>query len=423
MAQASIRNATELRLANLEMILVAMDTIIDREERAIQPERVKTIEDSLNIINGGKAALVSLAAELGKPEIMSTFDPDLTALTKAVQVDLKKLVEEGAPAEAYAALDDAIDGGGHRLNVVMSGLAQEAGSALAERVNDATRLSAGSILLQLVAGMVAMSSLLAMLYFHGNVLRRGIFAVRDNMRSILSGDYGVTVKSVNRSDEIGEMARSVEMFRSAAVEKQALEAETAASRLQNDAERQANESGRYEESQQIKAAVTELGRGLNRLADGNLMATIDVPFRADLEPLRLDFNQTVEHLQNVLGNVKDNTVSIESNSQQMRGAADDLAKRTEQQAASLEQTSASLDQITVTVRTATLRAEEASKMVGETRSNAEESGRIVGEAIAAMARIEDASVGNRQDHQRDRRDRFPDQPSGAERRGRGGTGG
>jgi methyl-accepting chemotaxis protein len=43
------------------------------------------------------------------------------------------------------------------------------------------------------------------------------------------------------------------------------------------------------------------------------------------------------------------------------------------------------------VKTATERAEEASRMVDETRVNAEESGRIVGEAIAAMARIEGAS--------------------------------
>jgi methyl-accepting chemotaxis protein len=391
-AQTAIENASELRLANLELVLVAMDTIIDREERAVQPERLLTIEQSLKTINDGKAGLVSLAAELGKPEIMATFDADLTELTKAVQVDLKKMVEDGAPAEAYAALDDAIDGGGERLNGMMSTLTEEAGALLAARVKDATSLSANSIFFQFVAGLVAMSSLLAMLYFHGNVLRRGIFAVRDNMKSILSGDYGVVVGSVNRSDEIGEMARSVEMFRSAAVEKQALETETATSRRQNEAERQANESARSEESQQVKAAVAELGRGLNRLAEGNLMAAIEVPFRADLEPLRLDFNQTVERLQNVLGNVQDNTVSIQSNSQQMRGAADDLAKRTEQQAASLEQTSAALDEITVTVRTATLRAEEASKMVGETRSNAEESGRIVSEAIAAMARIEDAST-------------------------------
>ncbi|OJF91467.1 methyl-accepting chemotaxis protein [Pararhizobium antarcticum] len=391
-AQAAIKNATELRTANLELVLVAMDTIIDREERAIQPERLQTIESSLKTINEGKAAAFALAAAVGKPEMMSTFEADLAAVAQAIQVDLKKMVEDGAPAEAYGALDDAIDGGGERLNDTMTKLGEEAGALLATRVGEATTSSTNSILFQFVVGLFAMSSLLAMLYFHGNVLRRGIFAVRDSMKRILSGDYGTAVGSLNRSDEIGEMARSVEMFRSAAVEKQTLETDTAASRRENEAERQANDNARSEEAQQVKAAVYELGLGLNRLADGNLMATIETTFRADLESLRLDFNQTVARLQSVLGNVQDNTVSIQSNSQQMRGAADDLAKRTEQQAASLEQTSAALDEITATVRTATVRAEEASKMVGETRNNAEESGRIVGEAISAMSRIEDAST-------------------------------
>ncbi len=391
-AQAAIKNASDLRLANLELVLVAMDTIIDREERIIQPERVKTIEQSLKIIADGKAAAMALAGEVGKPDIMATFDADLAALTNAIQIDLKKMVEDGAPAEAYAALDDAIDGGGERLNATMTKLTEEASTLLAARVGEATTLSANSILFQFIAGFFAMSSLLAMLYFHGNVLRRGIFAVRDSMKRILSGDFAATVEAVNRSDEIGEMARSVEMFRSAAVEKQELEGETAANRRQNEAERQANESARSEEARQVKDAVGELGRGLNRLAEGDLMASIESPFRADLESLRLDFNQTVEHLQHVLGNVRENTISIQSNSQQMRGAADDLAKRTEQQAGSLEETSAALEQITATVRTATQRAEEASKMVGETRAKAEESGRIVGDAISAMARIEDAST-------------------------------
>ncbi|PLU82392.1 methyl-accepting chemotaxis protein, partial [Sinorhizobium medicae] len=141
----------------------------------------------------------------------------------------------------------------------------------------------------------------------------------------------------------------------------------------------------------IKTAVETLGRALNQLADGNLAVAIREPFEGGLDALRRDFNDTVERLSHVLSSVRENTASIESNGRQMRSAADDLAWRTEKQAASLEQTSAALEEITVTVKTATERAEEASHIVDETRINAEESGRIVGEAIAAMARIEGAS--------------------------------
>ena len=390
-AQDAIKNASTMRLTSVELTLVAMDVIVDRGDRQVSQERQKLIADSIAVLEAGKPAAMELAASVGKPEIMATFDADLTEMTKVIQTDLKKMVEDGAAPEAFDAVDDAIDGAGERMTMSLGKLYDEAGIALGARVAEATARSAQSIQLQLALGLLAMASLLALLCFHGNILRRGVFAIRDSMQRILGGDYQAAVEAVRRGDEIGDMARSVEMFRAAAVEKRELEQAAAASRTENEIEREAREAASAEEARQVQRAVTALGQGLNRLSDGNLTATIDQPFRHDLETLRRDFNHTVEKLQGVLSNVQENSSSIQSNSRQMRGAADDLAKRTEQQAASLEETSAALDQITVTVRTATQRAEEASQMVGETRSNAEESGRIVREAVEAMARIENAS--------------------------------
>ncbi|MDW5313173.1 methyl-accepting chemotaxis protein [Rhizobium sp. PL01] len=390
-AQDAIKNASAMRLTSVELTLVAMDVIVDRGDRKVAPERQTLISDSIAILQAGKPAAMELAASVGKPEIMATFDADFAEMTKVIQVDLKTMIEDGAAPEAFDAVDNAIDGAGERMTTSLGKLYDEAGIALGARVAEATARSAESIQLQLVLGSAAMMLLLGLLYFHGNILRRGVFAVRDSMQRILSGDYQTAVDAVERGDEIGEMARSVEMFRTAAVEKRELEQTAAASRNENETERAAREAASAEAARQVQHAVTALGQGLNRLSDGNLTATIDQPFRQDLESLRQDFNHTVEKLQGVLSNVQENTSSIQSNSRQMRGAADDLAKRTEQQAASLEETSAALDQITVTVRSATKRAEEASQMVGETRNNAEESGRIVREAVEAMARIENAS--------------------------------
>jgi methyl-accepting chemotaxis protein len=390
-AQDAIKNASLMRLTNVELVLAAMDIIVDKEDRKVSQERIKLIADSISALNQGKPGLVALAAAVGKPEILNTFDADLAELTKAIQTDLVKMVTDGAELKAFEAIDDTIDGAGERMTVSLSQLTDEAGILLSARVGEATEWSDQSVLMQLALGLIAMTTLLGLLSFHGNILRRGILAVRDSMQRILKGDYQTPVDAVARGDELGEMARSVEMFRVAAVEKQELEQSATASRFENEAERETREAARAEEARQVRGAVSALGEGLNRLSDGNLTVTIDQPFRDDLETLRLDFNNTVRKLQSVLSNVQDNGSSIHSNSRQMRGAADDLAKRTEQQAASLEETSAALDQITVTVRTATQRAEEASQMVGETRTNAEESGRIVREAVAAMARIEDAS--------------------------------
>ena len=92
----------------------------------------------------------------------------------------------------------------------------------------------------------------------------------------------------------------------------------------------------------------------------------------------------------------DRTSCRSANANQMRSAADDLAKRTEQQAASLEETSAALAEITATVSNSSKLAEDAGHMVDNTNSYAERSVSVVADAMAAMERIEDATaeIGN-----------------------------
>ncbi len=389
--QKEVDTVGAMRLANVDLVLVAMDSIIDRDEKVIQPERVEIIAKSLKVLKEGTASARRLATEIGKPALLETFDGDLQMMEKAVAVDLKTMIEAGAPMEAFSSLDDAVDAGGERMTAALGALAEEGSALLEARVNDAQVASGQSMFYQIVIGLLGMGTLLGMIVYHGNMLRRGIFAVRDSMQRILSGDLNTVVAATARGDEIGDMARSAEAFRLAAVEKRGLEQASEESRSRNDAERHNREALAREDERQIRAAVEALGRGLTRLSDGDLSVAILEPFRADLEQLRIDFNGTVERLRNVMAEVKDNTGSIQSNSGQMRAAADDLARRTEQQAASLEETSAALDEIMTTVRTATERAEEAGRMVDSTKASAVESERIVSDAMAAMDRIEGAS--------------------------------
>jgi methyl-accepting chemotaxis protein len=381
-----------MRIANLDLVLVAMDSIIDRDEKAIQPERLETISLSLKSLQEGAATVKALAAELGQANVVATYDADLAEVAKAISVDLKRMIEEGAPIEDFAAIDDAIDSGGERLSGALKELADSGSALLEEQVTMATEVSHNAVLYQIGIGLAGMITMLALLIYHGNILRRGIFAVRDSMKRILSGDLQTPVEATSRGDEIGEMARSAEAFRMAAVEKRDLEEASEETRLRLDDERRGRESASAEDQRQVRAAVDALGKGLTQLSNGDLSVSILEPFRSDLEQLRLDFNSAVERLRHVMGDVKDNTGSIQSNSRQMRAAADDLARRTEQQAASLEETSAALEEIMSTVRSATDRAEEAGKMVEGTKASAEESGRIVGDAMSAMQRIENAST-------------------------------
>lgn len=137
--------------------------------------------------------------------------------------------------------------------------------------------------------------------------------------------------------------------------------------------------------------VDELAASLHGLANGDLTHSIETPFLSSLDKLRTDFNETVEKLRKTMMTVHGNASTIAAASQEIQSASSDLSKRTEQQAASVEETAAALEEITTTVADASQRAQDARSLVNQTKENAERSGRVVGQAVAAMGNIEQSA--------------------------------
>ncbi|MGF0538559.1 methyl-accepting chemotaxis protein [Agrobacterium sp. ES01] len=386
-----IEHVNEMRLANSSLVLAAMDSIIDRSEGAISAERIDIINNTGDMLASGAADLKALAAETSNPGMVQTYDADLVELRQAIGVELKDLISNNAPDEEYVRIDDAIDGAGDRVAKALDDVAKAGGIFMDQRTSEATSLSRMSIYIQMALGLVAFATVILLQLVHGNSIINGISAVRNSMQKIINGDYESAVPQTGRNDEIGDMARSAELFRVAAIEKNQLESTAERARVENEQERTNRAAATEADARAIKVAVDALALGLRRLADGDLTAEINEPFQPDLERLRNDFNQLTTQLRDVIHQINGSTSSIGANSHQMRSAADDLAKRTEQQAASLEQTSASLDQITNTVRGSAERAEEASHMVDNAKAYAEKSGTVVSDAVSAMERIENAT--------------------------------
>ncbi len=386
-----VERINEMRLANANMVLAAMDTIIDRMEGQIQPERVDIIKAAATLLNDGIPILKAVAEEAGIPGEVASYETDLKIVVQAIQVDLKRMVETNAPEADYAAIDDAIDGAGERLAGVLNNLSALGGNLVEDYVSEATNRSDQALSFQLGLGSLAFITVVALQFVHGNSIANGIRMVRNGMQQIIDGDYDSHVGGTDRRDEIGGMARSADIFRKAAIEKRDLEHASKAQREQNEAERESRTAAMESDTRTLKIAVDALGEGLKRLSEGDLCAAITSPFPPDLERLRNDFNEVSGNLKRVMSEIATNSSSIHANGLQMRSAADDLARRTEQQAASLEETSAALSEITETVRTATDRAEEASHMVDNAKVYAEKSGTVVSDAMSAMERIEGAT--------------------------------
>jgi methyl-accepting chemotaxis protein len=212
-------------------------------------------------------------------------------------------------------------------------------------------------------------------------LARPIVAMTGTMNKLASGDNSVEVLGLERRDEVGEMARAVQTFKDAAIEK---------IRLERDAESQRGltETERAERAREQATVVTSIATGLEKLAAGDLVFRVTAQFAPEYEKLRVDFNAAMEKLQETMKIVASNAAGIRSGTDEITQASDDLSRRTEQQAANLEETAAALDEITATVRKTADGANQAREVVSSAKADAEHSGQVVRDAVAAMSEIE-----------------------------------
>ncbi|QCM09393.1 HAMP domain-containing protein [Agrobacterium tumefaciens] len=221
---------------------------------------------------------------------------------------------------------------------------------------------------------------------------RPISRLTNAMMELANGNLSIDVPGARRSDEIGEMARAVEIFREAAIRNRELE-------MQADANREKAERDRFELQQRAEAEAEErlnqatgsLAGGLRRLASGDMVCEIATPFAPQFEALRHDFNSSVLQLREALASVGNSVQTVNGGAHEVSSASDDLSRRTEQQAASLEETAAALEQITANVSATSKRTGDARDTVREARTKADHSGKVVRDAVSAMERIEHSS--------------------------------
>ena len=224
-----------------------------------------------------------------------------------------------------------------------------------------------------------------------NWITQPVKALQGVMGLLSGGDLQAEVTGAERRDEIGGMARAVQLFKDAGVEKQRLEADAVAQRTAAEQERERTEAERAEAARQQEFVVHSVATGLEKLSSGDLLFRLTTAFGGDYEKLRGDFNAAMARLQETMQAIATNTQGVRSGAEEITQASDDLSRRTEQQAASLEETAAALDEITATVRRTAEVANEARDLVSTSKGDAERSGEVVRQTVGAMDGIESSS--------------------------------
>ncbi len=223
-------------------------------------------------------------------------------------------------------------------------------------------------------------------------IARPVRAMTDAMTRLANGEQ-IGELDGGKLEEVCAMAAATAVFAEKAKRAAALEQAQTQAHLGRAEE---DERVRRAAEQQAAAAaaaivVDSIGAGLARLADGDLTFRLEAELPGTYEKLRVDLNHVMDHLQGVMRGIVTNTDALRSGTGEISNAADDLSRRTEQQAASLEETAAALDEITATVRKTSEGAKHAQGVVSKTREDAQVSGMVMQQAVAAMDSIKQSS--------------------------------
>ncbi len=271
-------------------------------------------------------------------------------------------------------------------------LEENAKSAVDLRSESSTALitmSIAGLVSTLVAGAFSM-------WLTSSKIARPLARLADRMGSLARGELSSEVEGRERLDEVGTMAKAVEVFKQNALRLAASEAEQRRLTGLTDEEKRQAEAKRAQAAMEQAQVVRSLAQGMEHLSNGNLVFRLTDRLAAEYEQLRSDFNGAMEKLQDTMTIVASSASAIRSGTGEISHASDDLSKRTEQQAASLEETAAALDEITATVRKTAEGSKHARDVVGQAKQSAEHSGSVVKQAVAAMGGIEKSSaqIGN-----------------------------
>ena len=320
--------------------------------------------------------------EKGKTIVAIGEDSPGLAVGKDLKPDDLDKLAEGARSVAE------IDGAARKLSAGLLAVSDAMINDNARAAADMAKQSQFTLIALVVAGLAsALAAGALTLWISTMKTARPLAELSRRMQALASGDLEVDIRGLERKDEIGDMARTVQVFKEHAIERLQLEAAAAASRRSAEDERERSAAERSKAADEQAEVVRRLSVGLKTLAEGGLMARLGEGISPTYAQIRADFNEAVSKLSAAVEAVVASATAMQDGSQAISAAADDLARRTEQQAASLEETAATLGQVTDTVRKSADGADHARAVAAAADKDAQKSAAVVRQAVEAMNAI------------------------------------
>lgn len=438
-----------LQSLNGKMASVVADRVAPLEQlkRIADAYAVQIVDDVHKLRSGAISWEAAIAEQAGADEVIDThwaayLATSLTAEESALVTQVKDAMAAAEPARAeldrileannYAALDafastqlykaiDPISGAVNKLVDLQVRVAMETFQ------QSQAEFRVIMIVLVVFAGVALAAVAFAATVIFRTVARR-LSRMEHALLRVADGDYAIDIPSAGDRDEIGRIATAAETFRQNGIKVAAMtEAEKAQVLANAEARRKmmaelrmafgtvvdASVAGDFSHrvaaefpddelnalAESVNSLVATVDRGvsetgsvLSALANTDLTKRVMGQYEGAFDRLKSDVNNLAEKLVDIVTQLRTTSGSVKTATGEILSGANDLAERTTRQAAAIEETSAAMEQLSSTVNGNATRAEEANRKSRLVAQSAEETGRVMTDATAAMDRISASST-------------------------------
>ncbi|WP_245578883.1 methyl-accepting chemotaxis protein [Cucumibacter marinus] len=421
-------------LADMNTALTSIEEkidAIDAEAVSLEYALMRNAEKDFMLV-GGDRNILQVDRQIRK----------ITRAARSVGADPMMQIEIADLLELYNVGFDEYAGAKSRysdlqgqLDTVYNGMAAELETVIQHAITQGTAASAtlsdvtenARLFILGVIG-VALVATIVMGLIIGVSIIRPLKRITSTMKTLAQGALDTEVPFVKRRNELGEMARAVEVFRAnglkvnemteeekAASERRRVERADMMRDLQTafgevvdaaiagdftrrvdarfpDDELNTLARGVNDLVETVDKGVAETSKVMAALADADLGHHMQGDFQGAFAQLQADTNRVSDRLSEVVSQLRGTSRALKTATGEILSGANDLSERTTKQAAAIEETTAATEQLSATVGDNTRRAHEAQASAEQARQVAEKGGSVMASANDAMERITNSSA-------------------------------
>jgi len=340
-AQGRFRDLAVLNRMDGELsrlTLAAMDSIIDREAGKIAPDRQELIDSLGKSLRADSRTAVGVADTEAEKAAVSRIVADVETLCSLIEKDLRRAIESRADQAEFDRLDDVIDQASEKIEeplaLVRTSLRAEVDAAFTEQDRVASKAFRDGMV-DFGLSLVVLSGLF---WWLGRSISGPLRRLNAATRDLADGRRDIEVPGIAAGDEIGEMARSVEVFRQGLIRADSLQAE-----------------------------------------HENAVAAADIQRRCDLNDMADRFERDVKGLMQTVGR---SAAGLHATAGELSQGADLSADTVAALAGAAQQTAANVDAVAAA-------SEELAASIAEISRQMANSSQVAGNAAAEAGRVND----------------------------------